>query len=109
MNKVFVNQLTSWLLYGELKDPYKEFFIFRNNKEDPSDTFLSSPSTATCDKSLVSTVSCLSQWGFREYFLATIKNNIKLKRSIRTGPYPAEWGRDIVRSFVILVLFYGLD
>ncbi|XP_026763022.2 gamma-tubulin complex component 4 isoform X2 [Galleria mellonella] len=57
INKVFVNQLCTWLLYGELRDPYQEFFIYRNNKDDNiSDTFLSSPSTNACDKSLVSTL-----------------------------------------------------
>ncbi|XP_022821178.1 gamma-tubulin complex component 4 [Spodoptera litura] len=57
VNKVFVNQLCTWLLYGELKDPYHEFFILNNQAQDPSDTFLSSPSsTNTCDKSLVSTL-----------------------------------------------------
>ncbi|XP_053614341.1 gamma-tubulin complex component 4 isoform X2 [Plodia interpunctella] len=55
INKVFINQLCTWLLYGELRDPYQEFFICRNNEGD-SDTFLSSPSTNTCDKSLVSTL-----------------------------------------------------
>ncbi|KAG6449693.1 hypothetical protein O3G_MSEX006182 [Manduca sexta] len=56
MNKVFVNQLCTWLLYGELRDPYQEFFIFRN-LDEPSETFLSTPSSAqTCDKSLVSTL-----------------------------------------------------
>ncbi|KAH9643639.1 hypothetical protein HF086_006115 [Spodoptera exigua] len=57
VNKVFVNQLCTWLLYGELKDPYHEFFILNNQAQDASDTFLSSPSTTnTCDKSLVSTL-----------------------------------------------------
>ncbi|CAH1640219.1 unnamed protein product [Spodoptera littoralis] len=57
VNKVFVNQLCTWLLYGELKDPYHEFFILNSQAQDPSDTFLSSPSsTNTCDKSLVSTL-----------------------------------------------------
>lgn len=56
VNKVFVSQLCTWLLYGELKDPYQEFFIFRNEKDEPSETFLSSPSTNTCEKSLVSTL-----------------------------------------------------
>ncbi|XP_013187642.2 gamma-tubulin complex component 4 [Amyelois transitella] len=55
INKVFINQLCTWLLYGELRDPYQEFFICRNHEGD-SDTFLSSPSTNTCDKSLVSTL-----------------------------------------------------
>lgn len=56
INKVFVNQLCTWLLYGELKDPYQEFFIVSQGN-DNSETFLMSPSTTTCDKSLVSTVS----------------------------------------------------
>ncbi|CAH0764361.1 unnamed protein product [Diatraea saccharalis] len=56
VNKVFVNQLCTWLLYGELKDPCLEFFIYRNEKNECSDTFLSSPSSNTCDKSLVSTL-----------------------------------------------------
>ncbi|XP_075981312.1 gamma-tubulin complex component 4 [Anticarsia gemmatalis] len=54
INKVFVNQLCTWLLYGELKDPYQEFFIVSQGSD--SDTFLSSPSNTTCDKSLVSTL-----------------------------------------------------
>ncbi|PZC83790.1 hypothetical protein B5X24_HaOG206947 [Helicoverpa armigera] len=55
VNKVFINQLCTWLLYGELKDPYQEFFILHNQSQNSSDTFLSSPSTTnTCDKSLVS-------------------------------------------------------
>ncbi|XP_059060832.1 gamma-tubulin complex component 4 [Achroia grisella] len=56
INKVFVNQLCTWLLYGELRDPYQEFFIYQNQKDDVSDTILSSPSTNTCDKSLASTL-----------------------------------------------------
>ncbi|RVE53749.1 hypothetical protein evm_001641 [Chilo suppressalis] len=56
VNKVFVNQLCTWLLYGELKDPFQEFFIYKNEKVEFSDTFLSSPSSNTCDKSLVSTL-----------------------------------------------------
>ncbi|XP_028156765.1 gamma-tubulin complex component 4 isoform X1 [Ostrinia furnacalis] len=56
VNKVFINQLCTWLLYGELRDPYQEFFIFRNQKDESSDTFLSSPSTNTCDKSVISTL-----------------------------------------------------
>ncbi|XP_049877341.1 gamma-tubulin complex component 4 [Pectinophora gossypiella] len=56
INKVFINQLCTWLLYGELKDPYEEFFIF-NIKKSGSDTLISSPSTTnTCEKSLVSTL-----------------------------------------------------
>ncbi|KAJ0174180.1 hypothetical protein K1T71_010326 [Dendrolimus kikuchii] len=56
INEVFVNQLVTWLLYGELKDPYKEFFVF-HSQDDASDTFVSSPSTTnTCDKSLASTL-----------------------------------------------------
>ncbi|CAK1584610.1 unnamed protein product [Parnassius mnemosyne] len=57
INTVFVNQLCTWLLYGELRDPYEEFFIYRSKKDDHSDTFLSSPSTInTCDKTLVTTL-----------------------------------------------------
>ncbi|KAG7301406.1 hypothetical protein JYU34_014351 [Plutella xylostella] len=56
INKVFVNQLCSWLLYGEFKDPYGEFFICASEKEEEaSDTFLSSPTTDH-DKSLVVTL-----------------------------------------------------
>ncbi|KAI5633776.1 spc97 / spc98 family domain-containing protein [Phthorimaea operculella] len=55
LNKVFINQLCTWLLYGELKDPYQEFFI--SNSQKDSDTVLSIPSTTnTADKSLVSTL-----------------------------------------------------
>ncbi|XP_068620049.1 gamma-tubulin complex component 4 [Battus philenor] len=57
VNNVFINQLCTWLLYGELRDPYGEFFIYRNKKDEISDTVLSSPSTSTtCDKSLVTTL-----------------------------------------------------
>ncbi|KAJ8717191.1 hypothetical protein PYW08_005590 [Mythimna loreyi] len=56
VNKVFVNQLCTWLLYGELKDPYEEFIILHNQAHpSASDTFLTSP-TSTCEKSLVSTL-----------------------------------------------------
>ncbi|CAH2042308.1 unnamed protein product, partial [Iphiclides podalirius] len=57
INTVFVNQLCTWLLYGELRDPYEEFFIYRSKKDEFSDTLHSSPSTTTtCDKSLVTTL-----------------------------------------------------
>ncbi|XP_045452520.1 gamma-tubulin complex component 4 [Melitaea cinxia] len=57
INTVFINQLCTWLLYGELRDPYQEFFIYQMKKNDASDTFISTPSsTNTCDKSLVSTL-----------------------------------------------------
>lgn len=73
MNQVFINQLCTWLLYGELRDPYQEFFIFRNPKDDTSDTFLSTPSTTnTCDKSLVSTVST---WHLYKIILVNFEHN----------------------------------
>ncbi|XP_013163119.1 PREDICTED: gamma-tubulin complex component 4 [Papilio xuthus] len=57
INNVFINQLCAWLLYGELKDPYEEFFIYRNKKDDLSETVLSTPSISnTCDKTLVTTL-----------------------------------------------------
>ncbi|XP_072942536.1 gamma-tubulin complex component 4 [Epargyreus clarus] len=57
INLVFINQLCTWLLYGELRDPYEEFFILKAKKSDTSDTYISTPSTGnTCDKSLVSTL-----------------------------------------------------
>ncbi|CAG9564079.1 unnamed protein product [Danaus chrysippus] len=57
INNVFINQLCTWLLYGDLRDPYEEFFIYKTKKNDVSDTFLSTPSSSnTCDKSLVSTL-----------------------------------------------------
>ncbi|CAG4946908.1 unnamed protein product [Colias eurytheme] len=57
INAVFINQLCTWLLYGELKDPYEEFFVYGVKKDDSNDTFLSCPSTTnTGDKSLVSTL-----------------------------------------------------
>ncbi|XP_026320640.1 gamma-tubulin complex component 4 [Hyposmocoma kahamanoa] len=57
INKVFINQLCTWMLYGELRDPYQEFFISHNLKHDSCDTLFSSPSTTnTGDKSLVSTL-----------------------------------------------------
>ncbi|CAK1551070.1 unnamed protein product [Leptosia nina] len=57
INAVFINQLCTWLLYGELRDPYEEFFIYTVKKNDSSDTFASCPSTTTTnDKSLVSTL-----------------------------------------------------
>lgn len=55
INKVFINQLCTWVLYGELKDLYQEFFIVSQGAEN-SETILSSPSTTACDKSLVSTL-----------------------------------------------------
>ncbi|XP_041984391.1 gamma-tubulin complex component 4 [Aricia agestis] len=56
VNAVFLNQLCQWLLYGELKDSYEEFFIYQQKKNE-SDTFVSSPSTVnTCDKSLATTL-----------------------------------------------------
>ncbi|KPJ14748.1 Gamma-tubulin complex component 4 [Papilio machaon] len=57
INNVFINQLCAWLLYGELKDPYEEFFIYRNKKDDLSETVLSTPSIPnTCNKTLVTTL-----------------------------------------------------
>ncbi|CAH0724383.1 unnamed protein product, partial [Brenthis ino] len=57
LNTVFINQLCTWLLYGELRDPYEEFFILQMKKNDSSDTFISTQSsTNTCDKALVSTL-----------------------------------------------------
>ncbi|XP_026742144.1 gamma-tubulin complex component 4 homolog isoform X2 [Trichoplusia ni] len=56
INKVFVNQLCTWLLYGELKDPYQEFFILHNQTAEASESFLSSPSSTNCEKTLVSTL-----------------------------------------------------
>ncbi|XP_073953708.1 gamma-tubulin complex component 4 [Choristoneura fumiferana] len=55
INNVFMNQLCTWLLYGELRDPYQEFFIVRN-KDDISDTFLSCPSSTQNDKSLLTSL-----------------------------------------------------
>ncbi|KAL4714997.1 hypothetical protein ACJJTC_003148 [Scirpophaga incertulas] len=54
VNKVFINQLCTWLLYGELKDCYQEFFIFRNQRDESYDTLQSLPSNN--DKSLVTTL-----------------------------------------------------
>ncbi|XP_045777470.1 gamma-tubulin complex component 4 isoform X1 [Maniola jurtina] len=57
INTVFINQLCTWLLYGHLRDPYEEFFVYQTKKDDASDTFASSQLTAnTGDKSLVSTL-----------------------------------------------------
>ncbi|CAF4806339.1 unnamed protein product [Pieris macdunnoughi] len=57
INAVFMNQLCTWLLYGELRDPYEEFFINSIKKNDSTDTFSSCQSTTiTCEKSLVSTL-----------------------------------------------------
>ncbi|VVC94031.1 unnamed protein product, partial [Leptidea sinapis] len=57
INSVFLDQLCTWLLYGELKDPYEEFFVHCINKEDRTDSFISRPSTTnTVDKSLVLTL-----------------------------------------------------
>ncbi|XP_028029212.1 gamma-tubulin complex component 4 isoform X1 [Bombyx mandarina] len=56
VNKVFIHQLCTWLLYGELKDVYQEFFISKR-KDDSSETLLSTPSSSNvCDKTLVSTL-----------------------------------------------------
>ncbi|XP_023954385.2 gamma-tubulin complex component 4 isoform X2 [Bicyclus anynana] len=57
LNTVFINQLCTWLLYGDLRDPYEEFFVYQIKKNETSDTIVSSQSTSnTCDKSLVSTL-----------------------------------------------------
>lgn len=54
-NRVFINQLCDWLLYGELKDLYQEFFIYKVETDHVSDTIVTSLSHINIvDKTLLS-------------------------------------------------------
>ncbi|XP_063626450.1 gamma-tubulin complex component 4 [Cydia splendana] len=56
INNVFMNQLCTWLLYGELRDPYQEFIIICS-RDETSDTFLSTtPSSTNTDKTLLNSL-----------------------------------------------------